>query len=357
MLAMLQIVIGIVFVMLLFSLLASTVMEFVAGFLSLRGRQLVAAIQNMIGSETGRDFVNHPFFQQLSIGSKERTSRFGKKKVTLPSYINASTFSAVLLDVLELDSQQEVEAKINSMDNSPLKKVLLFLHKQSGGDALAFKLKMEDWFNEVMDRASGAYKRNSQRWLFVIGLFIACIFNADVIMIYHNLSVNATLREVVEKAATNFVNTQPPPATALAEYPNFDEARKKVGTLVNENIAALESPLGLGWSTVDWSKTDARWWLYKLVGWLTTALAISLGATFWFEILKKLINIRAAGPAPAAAPMTTTVVTQTTPAPAQTVVSAGSALTKPEPDSVFESATRAPVRTPRKAGSGKKKPS
>jgi hypothetical protein len=133
----------------------------------------------------------------------------------------------------------------------------------------------------------------------------------------------------VEKAATDFMTTQPPPSTSLAEYPNMDEARKKLGILVNDNIAALESPLGLGWSMVDWSKVDPRWWLYKIVGWLTTALAISLGATFWFDILKKLINIRAAGPTPAPPPMTTTTVTQTTPAPAQTIVS--SAVVQPVP--------------------------
>jgi hypothetical protein len=339
---MLQIVIGIVFVMLLFSLLASTVMEFVAGFLSLRGRQLAHAIHSMIGSEAGNEFVRHPFFQQLAIGSKERSGSFGKKKITLPSYLTSSTFSAVLMDVLSLDTPDQLESRINGMDEGPLKKVILFLYKQSGGDALAFKLKMEEWFNEVMDRASGVYKRNSQRWLFMVGLGIAVVFNADVLMVYHNLSVNATLRETVEKAATNFVNTQPPPAATLAEYPNLDESRKKIGALINENISALESPLGLGWSTVDWSQANFKWWIYKLVGWLTTALAISLGATFWFDILKKLINIRAAGPAPAAAPMTTTTVTQTTPAPAQAIVSSGSALTKPEPDSVFESAKKAP---------------
>jgi len=353
MLAMLQIIIGIVFVMLLFSLLASTVMEFIAGFLSLRGRHLAMAIQSMIGSETGKQFVNHPFFQQLAVGSKENSSRFGKQKVALPSYVNSSTFSSVLLDVLELDTAEELAAKINAMDNSPLKKVMQFLYKQTGGDVLAFKLKVEEWFNEVMERASGVYKRSSQRWLFMVGLAIALIFNADVIMVYHNLSVNSTLRETVENAAISFANTQPPPTAAtLAEYPNLDESRKKIGTLVNENIAAFESPLGLGWSVVDWSKVDGRWWLYKIVGWLTTALAISLGATFWFDILKKLINVRAAGPP--SAPPTTTTITQTTAAPTQTIVSSGSALTKPEPDSVFESARRAPAKPPKKTADTKK---
>jgi len=32
---------------------------------------------------------------------------------------------------------------------------------------------------------------------------------------------------------------------------------------------------------------------------MTTALAISLGAPFWFDILNRLINIRAVGKSPA----------------------------------------------------------
>jgi H+/gluconate symporter-like permease len=35
-----------------------------------------------------------------------------------------------------------------------------------------------------------------------------------------------------------------------------------------------------------------------LVGWILTALAVSLGAPFWFDILKRFMNIRNAGVKP-----------------------------------------------------------
>jgi hypothetical protein len=38
--------------------------------------------------------------------------------------------------------------------------------------------------------------------------------------------------------------------------------------------------------------------LLWLLGVLLTALAATLGAPFWFDVLKKLINIRSAGIAP-----------------------------------------------------------
>jgi len=316
MIAILSTVIGIVFVMLLFSLLASSVMELIAGTLSLRGKQLISALQGMLGDATSDEFVEHPFFKQLAMGSTQR-AKVGGKKTALPSYINPSTFTAILLDIMNIDSKSNVAAKIEAIPDPASRKLAQFLYKQTDGELSQLKIKVDSWYSEVMDRASGAYKRSAQRWLISIGLALAVVFNADVINIYYNLSINATLSNMVADQATNFVHTQGVPVAANIDTPDMNAARQKIGVLVNENISALASPLGLGWDSVDWSTVNFKWWLYKIIGWLTTALGVSLGATFWFEALKRLVNIRSSGPPPA-----------TTPAPA---------LSTPEPATVLES--------------------
>jgi hypothetical protein len=56
----------------------------------------------------------------------------------------------------------------------------------------------------------------------------------------------------------------------------------------------------LGMLPIGWSPTthpplsaDYSWpWLIKVAGWLLTALALSLGAPFWFDLLNKLVNMR-----------------------------------------------------------------
>jgi hypothetical protein len=40
------------------------------------------------------------------------------------------------------------------------------------------------------------------------------------------------------------------------------------------------------------------WWWWKLVGITLTALAISQGAPFWFDLLQKAVRLRLAGDAP-----------------------------------------------------------
>ena len=55
--------------------------------------------------------------------------------------------------------------------------------------------------------------------------------------------------------------------------------------------------LGLGWSSCDGFLSLDRlgkveYVLQKMLGWLITALAISLGAPFWYDTLTKVLKIR-----------------------------------------------------------------
>ena len=50
-----------------------------------------------------------------------------------------------------------------------------------------------------------------------------------------------------------------------------------------------------------WNQTKARsgtWWVLKLIGWVITAFAISLGGPFWFELLNRIVDLRGAGKKP-----------------------------------------------------------
>jgi hypothetical protein len=39
-------------------------------------------------------------------------------------------------------------------------------------------------------------------------------------------------------------------------------------------------------------------WAFNFIGWLLMAIAVSLGAPFWFDLLNKLVNLRLAGVKP-----------------------------------------------------------
>jgi hypothetical protein len=64
-----------------------------------------------------------------------------------------------------------------------------------------------------------------------------------------------------------------------------------------------------GWKFLTYPRVFSKWlyWLVplRLVGWLLTVFAISLGAPFWFGLLQKFVNIRSAGDAPDEKPAAT----------------------------------------------------
>ena len=299
--SILSTVIGIIFVMLLFSMLSSTILELIAGYTSLRGKHLIKAIRGMIGSDGTSQFIKHPFFRQLAAGSSENVTDNGKK-VSLPSYISAGTFSSVLLDILEIDPSSDLKLKIEALPEGPQKELAMFLYKKTGNDLVAMKKNLEDWYDEVMDRVTGAYKRHTQRYLLIIGFAVAVVFNVDILNVYGNLSTNASLSNQIADQAALFIGNTSRPDSLKLEGTDIDSLSQKILVLLSEDqIGALKSPLGLGW---EWQTGQycfcaclscAGFWLLKLTGWLTTALGISLGATFWFDALKKLVSIRNSG--------------------------------------------------------------
>ncbi len=294
MLSLLSIVIGIVFVLLLFSLLATTVMEVVSGLLTLRGKNLINVIKSMLGEAFAEQFTTHPYYKQM--GEKASFLRFLRPETLPPSYIRPGTFSGILLDLTNVYSGKDIEKTLLDLPEGRLKQVLIFLYQEAQGDVERFRAKVEEWYTEVWERASEWYVNNIRSWLILIGFVIAVIFNVDVVNIYSTLSANAAFRDFLADAATQYVQTQPAPRdidSALIA-PDYWAARARLDSLINNNIAALRSPLGIGWENVKWPSEEEQmnWWLLKLIGWLTTALAVSLGAKFWYDLLRQLVNFR-----------------------------------------------------------------
>lgn len=159
---------------------------------------------------------------------------------------------------------------------------------------------VEVWFNNAMDRVSGAYKRTAQGWLFVLGLLIASCMNADTIDMWRRLEANDELRSaMVARAAATL-----PALDTLAHRTPQDSLSPDVARERYQTARARldEMELKLGWSSANPWPTGFWPSVMKIIGLLLTALAISLGAPFWFDLLNKVISIRTAGRSPAEQP-------------------------------------------------------
>ena len=339
----LTVVLGVVFILLLLSLLASTIMEFVSSIFGLRGKNLLKALRNLLegyksgeGAVVDKDiynsFIKNPLYRQLSF-------RYGSdsSKTSPPSYVSSKSFQSILFDILlgnEIVEDQKLEEvilqKINELENEDLKKVLRQLWRDADGNIDVFKKKIEDWYNSVMERATGWYKRSTQYILVGVGFTIAVVLNADTLAIYERLENNPEVAEriaiIAENIATKDTITVDVALDAIDEVEGVDTSSSTIviDTLIIEetdteedkqakedyNLKAREltnmvsqintyrSPLGMGWKNVNLNAMQPLDIATKILGWLVTALAISLGAPFWFDILKKIVNLRGAGKKP-----------------------------------------------------------
>jgi hypothetical protein len=296
MIGLIQVVIGLVFLLLLLSLLVTTIMELISSMLALRGQNLEKAIKNMLANgqaqgELFQAFKGNALYKQLC-------NYRGNAKVRPPSYLSSQNFQSIVMDIiLKGDDAGKLMQKIEEIPNEELKQVLKQLLNDAGYELDAFKEKMQGWYNDVMDRAAGWYKRNIQILVTFVGLVVAVIFNADTISVYQRLESNPEeLKEIVTMAEAYAQKNELDIQTGGSVQQQWDQ----VNHLIQDELQQANSPLGLGWHPEDLQSMTPSDWVVKILGWIVTALAVSLGAPFWFDLLKKLVNIKAAGNEPKA---------------------------------------------------------
>lgn len=177
---------------------------------------------------------------------------------------------------------------------------------------------VEKWFNDSMDRVSGVFKRYSQWMALIIGFFVALVLNVDSINLTLYLWREPSVRQVLVAQASNFelsseatdkdMNPSESTQTAMQQ---LKELNLPVGwgardfnagscNLFPGNEEAFGVPLPFLNKCLTTPNTNDQTSLpVKLVGIFITALAAMQGAPFWFDMLKRVVNIRATGPNPA----------------------------------------------------------
>ena len=357
----LEIIIGLVFIFLLLSLLATTIQEIVAALLSMRGQVLLQAIAKLLEIENLEEATGKTRKQLLAeFKERVRNSQVYDKYSSyflwfkrLPSYLSAEQVADVIKEILEdeegqaetpdttsrsLDGGAATSSKpsiLGGIRQSRLRSSLTTIleedleSSENGdfGEGLSIQTRglsdavdefqievakakddFKRYYEETMDRATGWYKRNVQRNLLIIGLILGMVFDADTFKIYTNLTKFPDDRQQLIELAVGFsesdVSRYTPEATdSTAQLEDVSELKALVDSLLINEINEVPAPLGLGRSEGFPAKVPEgaipwQWRITKFFGWIVTALAVSMGAPFWFDILQRLIHIRNAGNRP-----------------------------------------------------------
>jgi hypothetical protein len=216
---------------------------------------------------------------------------------------------------------------------------VLSLYNDSDGDLRKFRILLEAWFDRTMEQSTEWYKRKIQVILFIVGFLMAWIFNAGTFTIVEKLTIDKDAREKLANMASAYIQNK----NNAGAIPSSDpKQQQSIDTLLSikrkleVDIQKANNILGVGsWlpdsvlisydfktnafnfyphvdqklipskhlvpkskgTYICFNRTEkilAFLWLFieHFCGFFITAIAISLGAPFWFDLLNKVMQLR-----------------------------------------------------------------
>ena len=173
-----------------------------------------------------------------------------------------------------------------------LRRQFELLYEEAGEDLVAFRNAIEDWFDTRMQRVSDWYKKRTRLVLAVYGLVVAGLFNVSAIGVTTELYKNDIVRHAVVQLAEQGSAT----IGDVESCTDRECIEDQVGAL-------LDTDLPIWWRectvTDDDGPSSVRCGfetfggaVASVTGWGITAAALSMGASFWFAVLKRAAGVR-----------------------------------------------------------------
>ncbi len=356
---LLEVVIGLILLYLLLSVAVSAFNELAEGLLKRRSKYLLATFDRLGGPELvdelyGTTWVRSlgGYAHSLNTQQLQGTKPFGEKK---PSYIPVDVFVEALRE-LRNDITEQAGAALDKLDaGGTIDEIVELLppriRKQLPegkiaaaalreeierlipvaldeiaalfpvgvlDDLEAEATKLRRWFEYTMDRMSGWYGRQTKWLLMVWGVIFALLLNIDSFNVAGTLWSDEVVRDAAVAAAEGATQGDDPTDCQPAE----DDPYSCVDDALTKLKAAEGLGIPMGWPSAPWNWGDpvldgeenpiagltvgddpripqgAGAWIYRLLGIAATGAAVAMGAPFWFNLLNKFVNFRAAGPKP-----------------------------------------------------------
>lgn len=261
-----------------------------------------------------------------------------------PSYIDAKTFGTVVMGILIPDkthpgSLDQIRIAVNDLPASKARTALQDMVAAAATDVAAFRKNIEDWFNSEMDRASGWYKRYTKKVLVILSVIVVVALNIDTIGMARTLWESPQTRSLVTAAADAQINaaatrttvggqsnsapaivcpTSPPGSSTTTSISPPTTSALQVTAACVDGVRSLEIPIG--WTlapcappnkcatflaklahgiTTGWDQQGVGSLALKLLGWIVSIIALSMGAPFWWDLLNRFGSLQSTGNRPA----------------------------------------------------------
>jgi len=182
---------GVVLILALLSLLASTLMDWVSRLFGFREKNLEKALKNMLATSDVHEsvyqqFVENPVYRQLA--EKPNDPKSG------PTSLNREDFTSILMNVITrgnpVQTSDELSLYIEQLPDVDLKNSLRQFLADANYDLNAFRFRVGQWYDNVTAHADKWYEQRIKTGILFIGFLMALGFNIDALQLFNGLKSN-----------------------------------------------------------------------------------------------------------------------------------------------------------------------
>jgi hypothetical protein len=302
-----DILIGAVSVVLLFSMAVTVLTGAIAALFNLRGVQLRKGLTDLL---THLDASMTPAVAKQIATAILKHPLIADSVRRLGTVIHRDELTTLLMDLgagnsggLKKDAAAALTTalKNNGIDNPQatldsvrsISMILESTHPELATDARTtaailegaeskFVGKINAWFDQTIDRTAQRFTFHTRYIAFGCALIVAAGVQLDAISLLNRLALDDSFRAATSDAAKQLVDTADP-TKSTSQSPDV--------AAVRDQYYKILSVAGLVVMPVD-SEWVKQWSLKKVPGILLTAMLLTLGAPFWYNVLKNLLGLR-----------------------------------------------------------------
>lgn len=287
----LEVAIGLIVIYYILGSFVSFITKLINEFFESRGKALEQYLIRLVGDKKIGDLKNLPQMQALRpIRYKSLLSVFGS--VTEPKMIEkipVATLVDSFFDIAGLTAKKEMSLLelaelVDKLPDSDGKRAFIGWINQGVTNLADLRARTTAYFNGILEQAAETFRARARSFVIILSIGITVLFGTDSIQLAKDLWTNAGLRAIAV-AQADIVVAQGGTTADLSDI--IDDLAKfsiKVGWWQTQQFPQSSNVL-------DWSSFI----FLKILGLGITAAAVSQGASFWYDLLKKITSPASGG--------------------------------------------------------------
>jgi hypothetical protein len=282
----LDVAVGLIVVYYLLGSVVSIITQWINETLETRGIALEQYLIKIVGDKKIGEFIKMPQLQSLRpIRYKNFLSVFGSaiepkklEKIPVATLVDAFFDLSGLTAKKEMDLLQLAEL-VDKLPDSEGKKAFISWINQGVTSIADLRTRTTAYFSGMLEQAADTFRARARSFVIILSIGLTVLFGTDTIQLAKTLWSSSELRAVAAAQAD---------AVVAREGANAD-----LSSIVDD-LSAYSIRIGW-WQTQQLPESNAvgdwvLFFLLKIIGLGLTAAAVSQGASFWYDLLKKIAS-------------------------------------------------------------------